>query len=309
MSNVTAVKDSVQPAVWEVAQAVEQDPQLVLAWRAFRADTPALISLAFIMVVATVSILAPWIAPYDPASAGDSVQTFLPVFSEGHFLGTDGQGRDVLSRLIWGGRVSLPVGIFPPLLTTIIALMLGITAGFFGERVGNLIMRPMDVLFAFPMVLLAIAVSAVLGPGMMNVMLSMSIVTIPYFTRVVYVETVGVRNRDYIDAARIGGSSTLSILIREVLPNVLAHVLVYATTAIGAMIVFASGLSFLGLGVQPPISDWGIMSSDGLAVLTSSPLVATIPGVLVVVVALAFNFIGDGIRDALDPRRRTIRRK
>ncbi|MDR5781140.1 ABC transporter permease [Caballeronia sp. LZ065] len=280
-----------------------------LACRAFLADGPATLSLAFVIVVAMASLLAPWLAPYDPNTAGDTVQTFLPVFSPGHWLGTDGQGRDVFSRLIWGGRVSLPIGILPPLVTTVVALVFGITAGFFGERIGNLIMRPMDVLFAFPMVLLAIAVSAVLGPGMMNVMLSMSIVMVPYFTRVVYVETVGVRSRDYIDAARIAGSSTLGILLKEVLPNVLAPVLVYATTAIGAMIVFASGLSFLGLGVQPPISDWGIMSSDGLAVLSTSPLVATIPGVIVVVVALAFNFIGDGIRDALDPRQRTLRRK
>ena len=144
---------------------------------------------------------------------------------------------------------------------------------------------------------------------MMNIMLSMTIVMVPYFTRVVYVEVVNVRNQDYIEAAKIAGSSTFSILYREVLPNVLAPVLIYATTAIGAMIVFASGLSFLGLGVQPPVADWGIMSSDGLKVLSRSPHVATIPGVLIVIVALSFNFIGDGIRDAMDPRQRTLLKK
>jgi len=291
------------------ATKVQHQSQLTLAMRTFARDRVATISLAVILIVVLISVLAPWIAPYDPFSAGDKVQRLRPMFTEGHILGTDGQGRDILSRLIWGGRVSLPIGIIPPLVTAIVALMLGITAGFFGERVANMIMRPMDVLFAFPMVLLAVAVSAVLGPGMMNVMLSMAIVMIPYFSRVVYIETLAVRNRDYIDAARVAGSSTVAILFKEVLPNVLAPVLVYATTAIGAMIVFASGLSFLGLGVQPPVSDWGIMSSDGLPVLSRSPHVATIPGIIIVIVALAFNFVGDGIRDALDPRQRTLMKR
>lgn len=291
------------------ATAAAHQSQLRLAARTFMQDRLATISLAVVMVVVMVSVFAPWIAPYDPYSAGDHVERLREMFTPGHFLGTDGQGRDILSRLLWGGRVSLPIGILPPLITVIVALALGITAGFFGEKAANIIMRPMDVIFAFPMVLLAVAVSAVLGPGMLNVMLSMALVMIPYFSRVVYVETLAVRNRDFIDAARVAGSSTAKILFQEVLPNVLAPVLVYATTAIGATIVFASGLSFLGLGVQPPVSDWGIMSSDGLTVLARRPHVATIPGIIIVIVALAFNFIGDGIRDALDPRQRTAAKR
>ena len=279
--------------------------QLKLAMRTFLRDRMATASLAVIALAVGFSILAPWLAPYDPNVAGTPVRRLLPMFSEGHFLGTDGQGRDILSRLIWGGRVSLPIGIVPPLVTAVVALIVGIVAGYFGKRVAAFIMRPMDVLFAFPMVLLAVAVSAVLGPGMMNVMLSMAIVMVPYFTRVVYVETVAVRSSDYIEAAIVSGSSTLKIMLQEVLPNVFAPVLVYATTAIGAMIVFASGLSFLGLGVQPPTADWGIMSSDGLSVLARRPHVATVPGIVIIIVALAFNFVGDGIRDALDPRQRT----
>lgn len=284
---------------------VTHSSQLTLAMRTFLKDRMATASLAVIAIAVGVSVLAPWLAPYDPNVAGDPVRRLLPLFSDGHFLGTDGQGRDILSRLIWGGRVSLPIGIVPPLVTAVVALIVGIVAGYFGKRVAAFIMRPMDVLFAFPMVLLAVAVSAVLGPGMMNVMLSMAIVMIPYFTRVVYVETVAVRNSDYIEAAIVSGSSTPRIMLQEVLPNVFAPILVYATTAIGAMIVFASGLSFLGLGVQPPTSDWGIMSSDGLSVLARRPHVATVPGIVIVFVALAFNFVGDGIRDALDPRQRT----
>jgi ABC-type dipeptide/oligopeptide/nickel transport system permease subunit len=289
----------------ETSVSAGYQPQWRLAARTFTRDRLATVSLAVIVVVVAISLLAPRIAPYDPYSAGEHVERLRPMFTPGHILGTDGQGRDILSRLLWGGRVSLPIGILPPLITMVAALILGIPAGFFGERVANVIMRPMDVIFAFPMVLLAVAVSAVLGPGMLNVMLSMSLVMIPYFSRVVYVETLSVRSKDFVDAARVAGSSTPRILLEEILPNVLAPVLVYATTAIGAMIVFASGLSFLGLGVQPPVSDWGIMSSDGLTVLARRPHVATIPGVLIVVVALAFNFIGDGIRDALDPRQRT----
>lgn len=303
--SITGSALSLGTAAPSVAVAAHSS-RLNLAARTFLKDRMATASLAVIVLVIAVSALAPWIAPYDPNVAGERVQRLLPMFSEGHFLGTDGQGRDILSRLIWGGRVSLPIGILPPLVTAVVALFFGIVAGFFGPRVANAIMRPMDVLFAFPMVLLAVAVSAFLGPGMMNVMLSMAIVMVPYFTRVVYVETLAVRSSDYIEAAIISGSSTTRILLQEVLPNVLAPVLVYATTAIGAMIVFASGLSFLGLGVQPPIADWGIMSSDGLAVLARRPHVATLPGIVIVVVALAFNFIGDGIRDALDPRQRTL---
>ena len=290
----------------EIRRSAGHQPQIRLAAKTFLKDRMATVSLAVIIAVVAASVLAPWIAPYDPNSAGDSVRRFLPMLTDGHLLGTDGQGRDILSRLIWGGRVSLPIGILPPLVTAAAALLLGISAGFFSERVANFILRPMDVLFAFPMVLLAVAVSTVLGPGMMNVMLSMAIVMVPYFTRVVYVETLAVRNSDYVDAARIAGSSVPKILLQEVLPNVIAPVLVYATTAIGAMIVFASGLSFLGLGVQPPVSDWGIMSSDGLSVLARHPHVATVPGIVIVIVALAFNFVGDGIRDALDPRQRTL---
>ena len=286
-------------------RAANHQSQLRLAARTFMKDRLATASLAIVLAIVAITVLAPWIAPYDPYGAGDHVERLRPMFTPGHVLGTDGQGRDILSRLIWGGRVSLPIGILPPMFTMVVALVLGISAGFFGERVANIIMRPMDVIFAFPMVLLAVAVSAVLGPGMINVMLSMALVMTPYFSRVVYVETLAVRNRDFIDAARVAGSSTPKILLQEVLPNVLAPVLVYATTAIGAMIVFASGLSFLGLGVQPPVSDWGIMSSDGLTVLARRPHVATIPGILIVVSALAFNLIGDGIRDALDPRQRT----
>lgn len=308
MTDITA-PDMIESSEGITRQKVQHQSQFQLALRTFARDRMATISLTVIVIVSLISIFAPLLAPYDPFGDGERARRLLPLFSEGHILGTDGQGRDILSRLIYGGRVSLPIGIMPPIVTAVVALFLGIAAGFFGGRIATLIMRPMDVLFAFPMVLLAVAVSAVLGPGMMNIMLSMTIVMVPYFTRVVYVEVVNVRNQDYIEAAKIAGSSTFSILYREVLPNVLAPVLIYATTAIGAMIVFASGLSFLGLGVQPPVADWGIMSSDGLKVLSRSPHVATIPGVLIVIVALSFNFIGDGIRDAMDPRQRTLLKK
>jgi ABC-type dipeptide/oligopeptide/nickel transport system permease subunit len=168
-------------------------------------------------------------------------------------------------------------------------------------------MRVLDVIFAFPGVLLAVAVAAILGPGMMNAMLAMSIVVLPYVARIVYVETVNLRGAAFIEAARVCGMTPAGIVIREVLPNVLSPVIVYGTTSLGALVVFAAGLSFLGVGVQPPTADWGIMASSGREVLISAPWVALIPGTTIVIVAVALNFMGDGLRDALDPRLRTRR--
>jgi peptide/nickel transport system permease protein len=168
-------------------------------------------------------------------------------------------------------------------------------------------MRSLDVIFAFPAVLLAVAIAAILGAGMLNASLSMAIVVLPYVARIVYVDTIRIRNSSFIEAARVCGMGSINILLREVLPNIISPVIVYGTTALGGMVVFAAGLSFLGVGVQPPTADWGIMASAGRDVLLSAAWVSMIPGVTIVVVAVALNFAGDGLRDALDPRLRTGR--
>lgn len=281
--------------------------ELGLAFAAVRRDRLAMAGAIILAIVILAAIFAPWISPYSPSEAHRDVGRLAPPFTPGHWLGTDGQSRDVLSRLIWGGRVSLPVAAVPIVLSSMIGLVLGLLASQLGGWIGAIIMRFFDVLFAFPGVMLAIAVAATLGPGLMNCMLAMTIVVTPYVGRLVYTEAVRLRRSDFVDAARVAGMRTWGIVFREIMPNVLSPVIVYGTTSLGAMVVFAAGLSFLGVGVQPPTADWGIMAADGRAVLRNAPWVSLIPGLMIVIVSVACNFAGDGLRDALDPRQRRKR--
>jgi len=271
----------------------------------FLHDRLALVGLILIVVVIFGALTVDWIMPYSTTEADRDVGRYAPLGTPGHPLGTDGLSRDILTRLLAGGRVSITVALVPTLAATGIALAAGLMAAYTGSWIGGITMRIFDVMFAFPPVLLAIAVSTILGPGMMNVMLAIGVVSIPYLTRVVYVEAVSVRGSDYLRAARVVGTPSVRMLRREVLPNVLAPLVVYASTGVGGMIVMAAGLSFLGIGIQPPTPDWGIMTADGRVVLQQLPHIATVPGLMIVAVALAFNFVGDGLRDALDPRHRT----
>ncbi len=275
--------------------------QTAVVWKALKKDKMAVAGAVVILVAILVAILAPVLAPYDP-TVGEGVLRLKPPGTPGHILGLDDQGRDILSRVIWGGRISITVGIAPVVVSGLISLFLGLFAGFYRGFWGEAIMRVLDIFFAFPMVLLAIAIAAVLGPGMLNVMLAVSIVLVPYVTRVVYTATTAERNKEYVIAAQAGGASNLELMFKEIMPNVLSPLIVYSTTIIGLMIVYAAGLSFLGLGIQPPAADWGRMTSDGRTVLTQGYAhVATIPGLLILLVSLAFNMLGDGLRDALDP--------
>jgi peptide/nickel transport system permease protein len=275
-------------------------PQWRLAVRAFSRDKIAVVSLIVLLLIALAAIFAPLLTPYSP-TAGDPVDRLAGVGTDGHFLGLDGQGRDIWTRLLYGGRNSLTVLVVFPL-----ALLIGLFAGFQRSRAGETLMRVLDVLFAFPLVLLAIALSAVLGAGLGNVMLAIGITLIPYMARVAYTATVQESSKDYVEAARAYGANPVLLMFRELMPIVIVQLLVYATTLCGLMIVVASGLSFLGVGVIPPTPDWGIMTADGKNVLLEGIYhVATIPGLLILVVSLAFNLIGDGVRDALDPRKQT----
>jgi peptide/nickel transport system permease protein len=281
--------------------------QLWLTVRAFGQDRAAVVALLFIALVCAASAAAEVISPWTPEEAAPAVGRYAPVGTPEHLLGTDQLGRDVLTRLLWGGRVSIPVAVLPLIAAAFVGLLLGMLAAFGPKRPGAVTMRTLDVLFAFPPVLVAIAVGTILGPGLSNVMLAIGVMSIPYMTRVVYVEAVSVRGSDYIRAARVLGTPMHRLLSREVLPNVLPPLIVFASTGVGGMIVMGAGLSFLGIGVQPPTPDWGIMTSDGKGVLLQSPTLATIPGLLIVAVAIAFNFVGDGLADALDPTRRKRR--
>lgn len=272
-------------------------------WRAFSRDRLAVVGLVIVTVAVLCALFAPWISPEDP-TVGVGRERLLPPFIDGHFLGTDGQGRDILSRLIWGSRMSLVIGFVPVAISFVISLFLGLVAGYFQGWLGQLIMRTLDIFLAFPIVLLGIAMVSVLGPGMLNVMVAMVLIEVPYMTRIVYTETSLIRSNDFVLAAKICGSSQGKILFEEIFPNVLSTLIVYSATIIGAMIVIGAGFSFLGIGIQPPTPDWGIMTSDGRLVLAIAPYVATIPGLTIAAVALAFNWIGDGLRDALNPRLR-----
>ena len=297
-------RGAAEPAMAEGAPAGYRS-QLRLGLLALGRDRLALAGMIVIALVAIAAAAAPLISPYDPTVAHSEAGRLAPIGTPGHVLGTDGGGRDILSRLIWGGRVSITVAVLPVLVSALGGLVLGLAAGMTGKWLSGFIMRSMDVLFAFPAVLLALAVATILGPGMMNVMMAIAIVSVPYMTRVVYVETLSVRASDYVEAARACGTPMSRLLVREIVPNVMPSLIVYATTGIGGLIVLAAGLSFLGVGVQPPTADWGIMTADGRVVLRNMPHIATIPGVMVLIVAPAFNVAGDGIRDAMDPRRRS----
>jgi peptide/nickel transport system permease protein len=272
-------------------------------WGAFRRDRAAAISLFFLLFVILATLAAPWISPSDPYDAVNSLRN-APPGTPGFLLGADSDGRDVLTRLIWGGRISLTVGVVPSVLAMLISLVLGTITGYFGGWVDQVVMRVLDVLFAFPLVLLAIAIAGTLQPGLLTEILAIMIVLIPYISRLVRSSTVSVKELPFIEAAKAGGATPLDILVRYVLPNILTPVIAYTTTLIGLMIVVGSGLSFLGLGIQPPAADWGTMVSDGRVALKTAPHITIFPGILIGLVSLAFNFLGDGLTAMLDPRAR-----
>jgi peptide/nickel transport system permease protein len=278
-----------------------------LALRAMTRDRLALAGVVILIVTFLVALLAPILSPYDPYEAHRAIGRLAPPLTPGHLLGTDGQARDILSRLIWGTQVAIPTALFPILLSSILGLVIGVAAGYFRGLVAAVLMRLLDVIFAFPGVLLAVAIAAILGAGMTNAIVAMSIVLLPFVSRIVYVETVRVCQQDFVEAARLSGCSTLAILCEEVVPNILSPVIVFGTTSLGGMLVLSAGLSFLGVGVQPPTPDWGIMASEGRVVLRTAPWISIVPGAVVILVAVACNLAGDGIRDALDPRQRRRR--
>ena len=288
---------------------IESKPrsEISLALYAVAKDKLAVIGFVILFIVVFVTITAPYISPYGPNESPELSERLLPPFTPGFFLGTDGQGRDILSRIIWGGRISIPTAIAPIAVSSSLGLILGLFAGYIGGKTSGFVMRSLDVIFAFPGVLLAVAVASVLGSGMMNVMLAMSIVLIPWVARIVYVETIAILQTEYIQAAKACSASPTRILFKELLPNVISPVIVFGTTSLGSMVVFAAGLSFLGVGVQPPTADWGIMAANGRNVVAIAPWVSIIPGSVIVIVAVACNFAGDGLRDAMDPRQRTRR--
>ena len=274
------------------------------ALAAFARDRMAIGGVLVLALALAAAALAPVLTPYDP-TIGDEDAILVPPLTAGHLLGTDTQGRDIVTRILFGARLAFPEAVIPVAAAGAAGLLLGLIGGFFPRSGGELVMRALDVVFAIPMVLLAIAIAATLGSGLPTVILARAIVITPYIARVVATTAAQLRTATFVEAARCAGYGEWRILRREILPHVIPAVVVYGTTNMGAMVVFAAGFGFLGLGAEPPTPDWGAMISDGMRSLASAPWVSTVPGIAIVAISLAFNYVGDGLRVALDPRLRT----
>ncbi|WP_413531014.1 dipeptide/oligopeptide/nickel ABC transporter permease/ATP-binding protein [Rahnella inusitata] len=270
-------------------------------WALLLANRLATLGLTLLVLAFAAALAAPLLPVPDP-DATDLLNRLLPPFSPSHWLGTDPLGRDMLSRLLWGTRVSLAVGICATLLAAFFGTLIGLVAGYAGGKTDSLLMRIIDMLMAFPYILLALVIVAVLGPGLLNALYAIAVVNIPFFARNIRGLTVGLRQRDFIQAARLSGKNHLQILLTEVLPNVMPVVVATMSTTVGWMILETAGLSFLGLGTQPPNADLGSMLGQGRAQMFSAPHVSVVPGLMIFLLVMSFNLLGDGIRDLLDPR-------
>lgn len=271
-----------------------------MIWSRLRRDRFALAGAALVLFTIFLAVAAPVISPHDPLAQDSSIR-LSPIGTPGHLLGTDGNGRDILSRLIYGSQTALLVASVPVVVAGVLGMGIGLASGYFGGLTDTILMRLSDILFAFPAILLAIAIVAALGPTLVNAMLALAIVLIPAFARLVRASVLSIREREFVLAARASGASPGHLIFRHILLNALSPIIVFATLQTGQMIIFASALSFLGLGVQPPTPDWGSMANDGRNSMLIAPWVTTLPGIAIFLVSVGFNLFGDGLRDALDP--------
>ncbi|CDZ63907.1 ABC transporter permease [Neorhizobium galegae] len=262
-------------------------------------DPVAMTALMILLILVLIAIFAPYIAPYDP-SKGSVIRRLKPIGTPGYIFGTDELGRDMLSRLIYGARLSLIMGVIPVPIAFIIGSTIGIVAGYAGGIVNTLIMRTVDVFYAFPSVLLAVALSGALGSGLTNALVSLTVVFIPQIARVAESVTTQVRKLDYVDAARASGAPPMTIIRVHILGNVLGPIFVFATSLISVSMILASGLSFLGLGVRPPDAEWGLMLNTLRTAIYNNPFVAALPGLMIFITSICFNLFSDGLRSAMD---------
>jgi glutathione transport system permease protein len=269
--------------------------------RNFRRQRLALVAAGFLLVLVAVAIAAPWIVPYDPENYFDYDMLNSPP-TAAHWFGVDSLGRDVLSRVLMGSRISLAAGFISVATGTVAGSLLGLVAGYYEGWWDRIIMRVCDVLFAFPGILLAIAIVAILGGGMTNVIIAVAIFSIPTSARLVRGNTLSLKHQTFVEAARSLGARDRTLILRHIFPGTVATVVVYATLRIGTSIITASSLSFLGLGAEPPTPEWGAMLSDARAELATAPHTAIFPSLAIFLTVLAFNLLGDGLRDALDPK-------
>lgn len=301
MQTQTNIDNLQQEANYDDGLEIEQLKPGQEAWRRLKKDKLAIAGGCILIAVILVSILAPVISTHNPNTVVNANRLLSPG-TPGHILGTDHLGRDMFTRLLYGGRISVAIGFTAVGIAMFFGITIGLLAGYYKGVFDTLAMRFIDILMAFPYVLLAIAIIAALGPGLLNAMIAISIVGIPYYARIVRGTVLSLREQEYIEAQKALGASDLRILFKHILPNSLSPIIVAATLDVGWMIIAASGMSFLGLGAQPPTAEWGVMLSDGKDFLRAAPHISLLPGMAIFIVVLSLNLLGDGLRDALDPR-------
>jgi dipeptide transport system permease protein len=275
-------------------------------WFYFSRNKGAVIGLAVFVIILLLAVLAAFAAPHSPSIQNREVLLLPPAWVEGgrfaYFLGTDAVGRDILSRLIYGARFSLFIGVVVVSLSVVSGVLVGLIAGYFRGRTDTIIMRVMDIILAFPSLLLALVLVAVLGPGLVNAMVAISLVNLPHFVRLTRAAVMTERTKDYVIASKVAGAGTLRLMFLTILPNCLAPLIVQATLAFSSAILDAAALGFLGMGAQPPTPEWGTMLAEAREFIQRAWWVVTFPGLAILITVLAINLMGDGLRDALDPK-------
>lgn len=283
-------------------KAKKKRSQWMEVWRRLKKNKMAMLGLAILLVLALLALFANQIADYDRVAIKQNTSVRLQGQSKDHWLGTDDFGRDMFARIIHGARISLMVGIVAVGIAVFIGGTLGAIAGFYGGRIDNIIMRSMDVFLAIPSILLAIAIVSALGGSLINLMIAIGISSIPSYARIVRASVLMVKDQEFIEAARAVGAKDSRIIIKHIIPNALAPVIVQGTLGVASAILSTAGLSFIGLGVPKPQPEWGAMLADGRIFLRKAPHITTFPGLAIMITILALNLLGDGLRDALDPR-------
>ncbi len=297
---MTTIASTAAAARWAESDGpVAPRSYLVEVRSRFMRNWMGIVALAVLVLLMASAVFAPLLTSYDP-NVGEVTDRLKPIGTPGHILGTDDQGRDMLARLLYGGRLSLVAGFTPVLVATAIGTMIGAIAGFTGGLTQSVLMRTMDIFYALPAILLAIAIGASLGPGLLNVIISVSIVYIAPISRIAEAATRRVLANEFIEAARLSGAGKIQILLTQMLPNIFNPIFVYASGLVGLSMIIASSLSFLGLGSRPPTPEWGYMLNALRGMIYVNPWVVALPGLMIFITSIAFNTLSDGIRDAMD---------
>ena len=304
MDNLNLNKDIMAQYFGDDSQSFEKRNQIGEIWRRMCKNRTAMLGLVIIVIFALLAIFADFICDYDTMAIKQDVSIRLQGPSAEHWFGTDNYGRDVFARIIHGGRISLSVGFISVGISALIGGLLGATAGLYGGRVDNLIMRFMDAVVSIPSMLLTLALVAALGHGIRNLLIAITIGQVPAFTRIVRASVLSVAGQEFVESARSYGTGTFRIIWRHIIPNAIGPIIVQATMSIAGTILTISGLSFLGMGIEAPAPEWGSMLSEARQIMRSHPHLVMFPGMAIVLSALAMNLVGDGLRDALDPKLR-----